>query len=144
MFSKLQFLQQALSKSEGLQKATNSISTLFYKGGKAKEQCNCFGLHLGDFRSLPNSKTAKLQSPLCTPTPILHVQRQRTNWRGHGVVTRQNLRVRTRTSSLLLSSSSKCKTHPGHFKFPSSLPFLFFEVPFFRKPPWRLASSNLF
>ena len=31
------------------------------------------------------STLAKLQSPLCTPTPILHVQRQRTKWRGHGV-----------------------------------------------------------
>ena len=89
MFSKSQILQQAFSKSYGLQNATNSNSILLHKGRIAKEQCKCFGIHLADFRSLLTSKTAKLQSSLCTPTPILHVLRQRPKGRGHGMSCKQ-------------------------------------------------------
>ena len=46
---KLHFLQQV---------PTNSVLTLF-----SKRTMQLLGFHLGDFRSLPNSKTAKLQSP---------------------------------------------------------------------------------
>ena len=64
---KLRIPSQLCSTKEVKQK--NNATALVYTSGTS-----------GHFRT-----AAKLQSPLCTPTPILHVQRQRTKWRGHGV-----------------------------------------------------------
>ena len=82
--SKLQDLQQALSKSQGLQKATNSISTLFYKGGKAKEMQLLWatprGLQITSEQQNSEASESTLHSYSHPTRPT-----ERTKWRGHGV-----------------------------------------------------------